>query len=75
MQLGVRRSAAMTLRCSLKDNIARLPPITDVKAVYVDGLAKGRHSIPAVQGKMASVAIYSYLAGKYGKLTKDAASE
>jgi hypothetical protein len=61
------------VRCSLKDNIARLPPITDVKAVYVEGLRKGTHSIPAVQGKMASVAIYAHLAAKYGKLTKEAA--
>jgi hypothetical protein len=62
-----------SVRCSaLKDNVAKLPPIAGISCIKIPALDK---TIPAIQGKMASVSIYNHLQQKYGKLNKQAALE
>eukprot|EP00878_Enallax_costatus_P014189 GHUV01014841.1.p1 GENE.GHUV01014841.1~~GHUV01014841.1.p1 ORF type:complete len:133 (+),score=30.54 GHUV01014841.1:105-503(+) len=58
---------------SLKDNVAALPPTDSIAAVTLQPI---NHTIQNAPGKKASVAIYSYLAFKYGgRLTIEAAEE
>lgn len=47
----------------LKENVAALPPITGIRRVLLPTVS---HTIDNVEGKKASVAIYSYLAQQYG---------
>ena len=66
------RHASVSCR-GLKENVAALPSPTGVKRITFPSLS---HTIDPMPGKMASVAIYSYLSDKHdGKLTKKAAQE
>lgn len=67
------RPPAEWRRPAMSDNISKLPSAAAVQRVLLPGAG---HSIDNVDGKRASVAIYSYLAQRYGgRLTKDAAAE
>ncbi|KAG2425455.1 hypothetical protein HXX76_013665 [Chlamydomonas incerta] len=68
-----RQAARNVVVHGLKENVARLAPITDVAAVRIPALG---WQVPNVEGKKASVAIYAHLASKYGgKLNAAAAQE
>lgn len=57
----------------LKENVARLPPTNDVVQVAIPSM---NWSVKNVEGKKASVTIYTYLATAYGgKLNKAAAEK
>lgn len=67
------RSLRLRVACGLKENVAALPPITNVKRVSVKGAGV---VIENKEGKKASVAIYQHLAKQFGgKLTPAAAAE
>jgi hypothetical protein len=73
--LAVTKSQhSQAVRChGLKDNVAALPSPSGMRKISIPQL---KHVIEPVPGKMASVAIYNYLAEKYkGKLEKAAAEE
>ncbi len=57
----------------LKENVAALPSASGVKRVRIPQI---QHELVPAPGKMASIAIYAYIAGKHGgKLTKASAAE
>ena len=70
------QSAATTrgVACrGLKENVARLAPISDVQRVRIPS---ANWSVENVEGKKASVAIYAHLSAKHGgRLGKAAALE
>ncbi|KAG2440675.1 hypothetical protein HYH02_010254 [Chlamydomonas schloesseri] len=68
-----RQTARNVVAHGLKENVAKLAPITDVAAVRIPTL---NWQVPNVEGKKASVAIYAHLASKYGgQLNPAAAAE
>lgn len=72
MRLSQRpRTAVVT--AGLKENVAKLPPITGITRVRVPATW---HTVENVEGKKASVAIYAHLAEQYGgQLNAAAAAE
>ena len=60
MAFALRTNSVMqrSTRCNgLKENVAKLPGIDGIKRVKITGA----HTIENMEGKKASVAIYSYL--------------
>ena len=66
------RSLRLRVRAGLKENVAQLPPITNVKRVTVKG---ANVVIENKEGKRASVAIYQHLSQTFGQLNAAAAVE
>ena len=73
LQGSTGRAARVVSAQGLKENVAALPSAAHVKRITLPQI---KHELVPAPGKMASVAIYAYLAQTHaGKLTQAAAAE
>jgi hypothetical protein len=69
-------SQAIKLTEQFKDNLARLPAVDGLERVDILGAEGGLiASIPNMDGKRGSLAVYYYLYQQFGGLTADAAEQ